>query len=116
MKNEPQIIIENLNKSFGKHQVLSDVNLTINKGESFVVIGGSGTGKSVLIKTIIGLFQANSGRVIIDGEDITKLNEKSRHQLMNKIGFLAVNKPLLCFAFSITSRMSFTPECIALSW
>ncbi len=80
-------IIE-LYKSFGKNHVLRGVNLRVGKGESVVVIGGSGSGKSVLIKNIIGLLKPDSGKVIIDGIDITVLKEKELYEVRKKFGML----------------------------
>ena len=66
------IQIENLNKSFGGNQVLRDVSLNIEPGETFSIIGPSGTGKSVLLKHIVKLEQADSGRILINGQDINE--------------------------------------------
>lgn len=82
------IEIVDLHKSFGKKSVLSGVNLRIEKGESMVVIGGSGSGKSVLIKHVIGNLKPDSGTVIIDGVDITKLSEKGLYEVRKKFGML----------------------------
>jgi phospholipid/cholesterol/gamma-HCH transport system ATP-binding protein len=64
------IEIEKLNKSFGDHHVLKDIDLSINPGETFSIIGPSGTGKSLLLKHIVKLIEADSGRIIINGHDI----------------------------------------------
>ena len=69
--SEPMIEIADLHKSFGSLQVLRGVNLTVEKGESMTVIGGSGSGKSVLIKHIIGLLFPDRGRVIVDGQSMS---------------------------------------------
>ena len=61
------ITFENIHKSFGSNHVLRGVNLTVERGESMVIIGGSGTGKSVLIKTVLGLVEPDSGRILVDG-------------------------------------------------
>lgn len=82
------IEIKELYKSFGKKEVLRGVDLTINKGESMVIIGGSGSGKSVLIKHIIGLLRPDKGSVFIEGLDITKLNEKDLYKVRKKFGML----------------------------
>ncbi|MEE9388901.1 MAG: ATP-binding cassette domain-containing protein [Paracoccaceae bacterium] len=66
------IDIQNLHKSFGTKNVLAGVNLTIAKGESMVIIGGSGTGKSVLIKSILGLIKPTSGTILLQGQDIAR--------------------------------------------
>lgn len=83
-----KIIVKNLHKSFGTKHVLRGVDLEVKKGESLVVIGGSGTGKSVLIKSIIGLLNPDNGSVLIDGEEITNLSGKKHAQVMQKFGYL----------------------------
>ena len=82
------IEIENLYKSFGDNQVLRGVNLVINKGETLVIIGRSGEGKSVLIKHIVGLLQPDSGQVKVEGEIVGELNENQLYSLRKKFGFL----------------------------
>jgi len=82
------IEIINLCKSFGDHKVLDDLNLTINTGETTVIIGRSGCGKSVLLKHIIGLMKPDSGQVIIDGRDITKVDGKELNGIRMKFGML----------------------------
>ncbi len=67
----------NLFKSFGGHKVLNGLNLTIRDGETMVIIGRSGVGKSVLLKHIIGLMQPDEGQVVVDGEDISELKGKA---------------------------------------
>lgn len=83
-----KIETRDLHKSFGGKQVLRGVNLTIQPGESLAVIGASGTGKSVLIKNIIGLMQPDSGSVLIDGQDVTALTGRDREQVTRKFGML----------------------------
>lgn len=82
------IEIKDLFKSFGNKKVLNGVNLNINKGETMVIIGRSGEGKSVLIKNIVGLLTPDSGYVKIEGQEITSLNEKELYKVRNKVGFL----------------------------
>lgn len=82
------IEIVDLHKSFGKKQVLTGVNLTVEKGESMVVIGGSGSGKSVLIKHIIGILAPDAGKIRIDGIDITALHENALYEIRKKFGML----------------------------
>ncbi len=77
-----------LRKSFENNHVLRDINLVINKGENLVILGKSGTGKSVLIKCIVGLVDCDYGKLIIFGEDISKLTEKQLVELRKRIGFL----------------------------
>lgn len=82
------IEIINLCKSFNGHKVLDDLNLNINTGETTVIIGRSGCGKSVLLKHIIGLLKPDSGQVIIDGKDVTKMDEKELNAMRMKFGML----------------------------
>ncbi len=82
------IEIINLCKSFGKHKVLDNLNLTINTGETTVIIGRSGCGKSVLLKHIIGILKPDLGQVFIDARDITKLNGKPLNDIRMKFGML----------------------------
>jgi phospholipid/cholesterol/gamma-HCH transport system ATP-binding protein len=84
----PKIEVKDLKKSFGPKTVLDGVNLTVNPGESLVVIGGSGTGKSVLIKCILGLVTPDSGSIKIDGQDVTFVSGEKRGDLMRKFGML----------------------------
>jgi phospholipid/cholesterol/gamma-HCH transport system ATP-binding protein len=82
------IEIVDLHKSFGKKQVLTGVNLTVEKGESMVVIGGSGSGKSVLVKHIIGILEPDAGTIRIEGVDITTLHENALYEIRKKFGML----------------------------
>lgn len=82
------IEIIDVHKSFGGKKVLDGVNLTINKGETLTIIGRSGEGKSVLLKHIIGLLQPDSGRVIIDGEDISRISHDKMVKLRMRFGML----------------------------
>ena len=75
-------------KRFGSKVVLDGVDLTIDKQSSVVVIGGSGTGKSVLLKCILGLLHPDSGSIKVDGEEVTELNERGRARVMRKFGML----------------------------
>lgn len=80
--------IDNLSKSFGNKVVLDGLNLKVRENEGLVVLGGSGSGKSVLIKTIVGLLAPSSGKVLLDGDNISKLKSKSRNNIMSRFGFL----------------------------
>ncbi|MDG1458051.1 MAG: ATP-binding cassette domain-containing protein [Pseudoprimorskyibacter sp.] len=79
------ITLSGLSKSFGSNHVLRDIDLSIDQGESLVIIGGSGTGKSVLLKCILGLIEADTGSVCIDG---TELTPKTRAAQMARFGML----------------------------
>jgi phospholipid/cholesterol/gamma-HCH transport system ATP-binding protein len=82
------IEITNLCKSFGSLQVLRGVNLSVEKGESMTVIGGSGSGKSVLIKHIIGLLFPDRGQVKVDGQVLNELDEEGLNDVRKKFGML----------------------------
>ncbi|MCE2965454.1 MAG: ATP-binding cassette domain-containing protein [Alphaproteobacteria bacterium] len=83
-----KISIRDLYKSFGKKHVLNGVNLNIQQGESVVIIGGSGTGKSVLLKNILGLQEPDKGQILINGEDTTHISGSAREKANAKIGML----------------------------
>lgn len=85
---QPKIRIRNLHKHFGPKHVLRGVNLDVMPGESVVILGGSGTGKSVLLKCILGLVEPDSGTIEIDGVDATHLKGKERDTLLQKFGML----------------------------
>jgi len=84
----PVIQIRNLNKSFGDNHVLKNFNLNLFKGESIVVLGKSGSGKSVLIKCIIGLLKPDSGTINVFGKSITDLDHDNLDRIRAKVGFL----------------------------
>ena len=86
--SETKIKITNLHKAFGRKVVLSGVDLEIPKGESLVVIGGSGTGKSVLIKCIQGLLIPDSGSILVDDKEVVGSNEEEKEELHSKMGML----------------------------
>jgi len=84
----PIIRLKDVRKSFGPKDVLTGIDIEIQRGESVVVIGGSGTGKSVLIKSILGIVQADSGVIEVDGEDVTHLSPAERDAVNRKFGML----------------------------
>jgi len=88
MSDDIKIKIRNLHKAFGKKQVLNGVDLDLHKGESLVVIGGSGTGKSVLIKCIQGLLIPDSGSIQIDGVEIVNENPEVIDRMHSQMGML----------------------------
>ena len=88
MAKEVKIKIRNLHKSFGKKHVLNGVDLDLYKGESLVVIGGSGTGKSVLIKCIQGLLNPDEGSIEIDGIDVVNEDKTTIDNMHAKMGML----------------------------
>jgi len=86
--------VENIYKSFGKKKVLEGAWLHCKRGESMVIIGGSGTGKSVMIKHMIGLLRPDSGRAVVDGNVVHELNEHDLNELRKKFGMLFQNAAL----------------------
>ena len=88
------IEIKNLYKSFGSLHVLSGVNLDVHENENVVVLGRSGTGKSVLIKIIVGLLSPDRGQVSVFGKSVPELNNKELNELRLKIGFSFQNSAL----------------------
>ena len=85
---EKVIDIKNLNKSFGDHVVLNNFNMTLYEGENLVIMGKSGSGKSVFIKCLVGLMEADSGDINVMGKDITQINQFELDKLRADIGFL----------------------------
>ncbi|MCA9407055.1 MAG: ABC transporter ATP-binding protein [Candidatus Omnitrophica bacterium] len=82
------IVISNLYKSFEGKIILNDLNLTVKKGETTVIIGRSGAGKSVLLKTIVGLIRPDSGSIKINGKEVTDLSEKEYDKVRMEIGMV----------------------------
>ena len=82
------IEIQNLSKSFGDLHVLNDVSLNVNMGENLIVFGKSGTGKSVLLKCIVGLLQPDKGSIIINGENVLEYSQKKMNAFRKSLGFL----------------------------
>jgi phospholipid/cholesterol/gamma-HCH transport system ATP-binding protein len=82
------IRVVNLYKAFGENRVLRGLNLNVERGETMVVIGQSGSGKSVLLKHLIGLLKPDSGEIFIDGVEISRLRDKEIPSLMKKFGML----------------------------
>jgi phospholipid/cholesterol/gamma-HCH transport system ATP-binding protein len=88
MDAPPKIAIAGLRKAFGPKKVLDGVDLSVGKGDSLVVIGGSGTGKSVLLKTILGLIQPDAGSIRIDGEETIGMDSSARERANARFGML----------------------------
>jgi phospholipid/cholesterol/gamma-HCH transport system ATP-binding protein len=85
---EPPVVLRGLHKSFGAQVVLNGIDLTVARGETLAVLGRSGTGKSVLLKIIIGLQKPDAGSVSIHGQEITRLNLDKLNEIRKKMGFL----------------------------
>jgi len=90
----PAVELRHLTKSFGTRRVLDDVNLVVPKGRAVCILGRSGTGKSVALKHIIGLMRPDSGSVLVEGEDITRLNRRELSRVRQRIGLLFQNAAL----------------------
>jgi phospholipid/cholesterol/gamma-HCH transport system ATP-binding protein len=85
---ENVIEIRKLKKSFGSMQVLKDVNMDLKRGENIAILGESGTGKSVLIKCIVGLITASSGKILVLGKALDSLSHEALNELRQKVGYL----------------------------
>ena len=85
-ERKPIIQVENFTAAFGDNVVIDDISFEVYEGERFIVLGGSGCGKSVLMKHIIGLIKPAKGRILIDGEDIHAVDELRKIEMLKKIG------------------------------
>ncbi len=85
---DTKIKVENLTKKFGNREVLKNISFDVKKSEVFVIMGGSGSGKSTVIKHIIGLLKPTSGKIYIDNVDITSLKDTELIEFRKKIGYL----------------------------
>ena len=84
----PKIRMRDVHKAFGKKKVLNGFSLDVPKGDSVVIIGGSGSGKSVSIKCILGLLEADSGSIQIDGQEVAHLHGSKRQKMLSRVGML----------------------------
>jgi len=88
MATTPKIELKGVHKRFGPKVVLDGIDLSVNPGESLVIIGGSGTGKSVMLKSILGLIKPDKGSIRVDGQEATRLTSGAREKLNRKFGML----------------------------
>ncbi len=100
------IQVVELHKTFAGHEVLKGVNLTIEPGKITTIIGGSGTGKTVLLKHLNALLLPNRGQVLVDGVDITRLRQKGLNRIRNKFGVLFQGAALLD-SFNLFDNVAF---------
>lgn len=107
METKPIIAIKNLHKTFGKNKILKGINITVNKEENLVILGRSGSGKSVTIKCLVGLVKADKGEIKIFDTDVTKLENEELNNLRVRIGFMFQNGALYD-SMSVRQNLTFT--------
>src|ERR1700754_4251846 len=84
----PKVELRGVRKRFGNKVVLDGLDLTLGRGESLVVIGGSGTGKSVMIKCVLGILKPDAGQIFVDGKEVTHLRGRARDEMLKKFSML----------------------------
>lgn len=94
MSSTPKIRLRGLSKSFGDKRVLDGVDLDVAAGQGTVILGGSGSGKSVTIKCILGLIQPDAGSIEIDGQDVLAMSRRQREEVLDRCGMLFQNAAL----------------------
>jgi len=87
-KSTAKVELRGVKKRFGDKVVLDGIDLVLNAGESLVVIGGSGTGKSVMIKCVLGILRPDAGEIYVDGQEVTRLSGRARDVMLRKFGML----------------------------
>jgi phospholipid/cholesterol/gamma-HCH transport system ATP-binding protein len=100
------ISFENVRKSFGDHEVLKDISFDVPAGRILFILGTSGTGKSVLLKNIVGLLKPTSGRILIDGQDVTVLTEEEMFPVRRKCG-MVFQHPALFDSLTVFDNVAF---------
>ncbi|MGC8534655.1 MAG: ABC transporter ATP-binding protein [Rhizomicrobium sp.] len=85
---QPKVELRGVKKSFGSKVVLDGIDLVLGSGESLVVIGGSGTGKSVMIKCVLGILHPDAGQIFVDGQEVTRVRGRARDQVLKQFGML----------------------------
>jgi phospholipid/cholesterol/gamma-HCH transport system ATP-binding protein len=106
MKEDPVISLQNVSKSFGGRSVLHDLSFDIQRGESVVIVGGSGTGKSVTLKHIIGLLQPDSGHVLVEGQDLCCMRPTDLNRFRQRFG-MAFQEGALFDSMSVFENIAF---------
>jgi len=95
LNREPVIIVENLSMGFDDNMILQGVSFEVFKGEIFVIVGGSGCGKTVLMKNMIGLYRPSAGRVLVEGMDINSDDEDVLNEVRKRMGVLFQSSALI---------------------
>ncbi len=93
--NDPIIVVEDLVAKYGDRTVLDGVSFTVRRGEIFVILGGSGSGKTTVLRNLVGLMRPASGRILINGEDFTSMSDEGRIDLRRKMGMSFQESALL---------------------
>ena len=106
MKDDPTISLQHVYKAFGGREVLRDMSIDIEKGESVVIVGGSGTGKSVTLKHIIGLLQPDKGHVLVDGQDLCCMRSVDLNRFRQRFG-MAFQEGALFDSMSVFENVAF---------
>lgn len=107
-KQEPIIVIKDLHKTFGEdNKILKGINLTVNKGEDLVILGRSGSGKSVTIKCIVGLIEPDKGEIKVFNENVLNLTKPELNEIRVRIGFL-FQSGALYDSMSVRENLAFT--------
>jgi len=102
----PMISLQHVYKSFGGKEVLKDMSIDVERGESLVIVGGSGTGKSVTLKHIIGLLKPDSGRVIVDGQEMATMKPVELNEFRRRFG-MAFQEGALFDSMSVFENIAF---------
>jgi phospholipid/cholesterol/gamma-HCH transport system ATP-binding protein len=104
--NTPVISLQHVDKTLGGKKVLDDMSFDVGRGESFVIVGGSGVGKSVTIKHIIGLIKPDRGHVVVDGQDITTMRPVDLNQFRRRFG-MSFQEGALFDSMSVFENIAF---------
>src|ERR1019366_9252133 len=102
----PMISLQHVDKAFGGHKVLDDLSIDIGHGETVVIVGGSGVGKSVILKHMIGLMKPDRGHVLIDGHDIGEMKEVELNRFRRKFG-MSFQEGALFDSMSVFENIAF---------
>jgi phospholipid/cholesterol/gamma-HCH transport system ATP-binding protein len=105
-EHAPMISLQHVDKTLGGRKVLDDMSIDVGRGDSFVIVGGSGVGKSVTIKHIIGLIKPDRGHVVVDGQDITEMRPVDLNRFRRKFG-MSFQEGALFDSMSIFENIAF---------